>query len=69
MSEHWEITLMDLIVEKTNEDIPIDLLLLSDPSEDFISEYINSSVKFIARYDAKIVGALLLLKLDQELWK
>ena len=53
---------MNLIIEQTNEDIPIDLLLLSDPSEEVILEYINSSVKFIARYNTKIVGALLLLK-------
>jgi ribosomal protein S18 acetylase RimI-like enzyme len=53
---------MVLIVEQTNKEIPIDLLLLSDPSEEVISEYINSSVNFVARYDDKIVGALLLLK-------
>ena len=52
----------NLIVEQTDEFIPIDLLLLSDPSEEVILEYINSSEKFIARYDTKIVGALLLLK-------
>jgi len=52
---------MNLAIEQINEGIPIDLLLLSDPSEEVIFEYINSSVKFVARYDDKIVGALLLL--------
>ena len=52
----------NVIVEQTNSKIPTDLLLLSDPSEEVISEYIHQSTKFIARFDEKIVGALLLLK-------
>ena len=50
------------IVEETNETLPNDLLLLSDPSEDVIAEYIQSSIKIVARIDGKIVGVLLLLK-------
>ena len=53
---------MDLIVEQTSTDIPVDLLLLSDPSEEVIAEYINSSIHFIARFGDKIVGVLLLLR-------
>lgn len=53
---------MDVIVEQTKDSIPLDLLLLSDPSEEVIAEYIDSCVKFIATLDGKIVGALLLLK-------
>ncbi len=52
----------DVIIEQTSDAIPNDLLLLSDPSEEVIAEYIHSSIKFIARINTKIVGALLLLK-------
>lgn len=52
----------DLVIEQTKDTIPTDLLLLSDPSEEVIAEYIHLSAKFIARLDTKIVGALLLLK-------
>lgn len=52
----------EVIVEQTEEVIPVDLLLLSDPSEEVINEYIDESVKFIATLDTKIIGALLLLK-------
>ena len=54
--------MIDVIIEQTKETIPNDLLLLSDPSEDVIAEYINLSIKFIARLNSRIVGALLLLK-------
>ena len=54
--------MIDAIIEQTNDAIPIDLLLLSDPSEEVIAEYINSSIKFIAKYEDRIVGVLLLLK-------
>ncbi len=52
----------DVIIEQTKESIPNDLLFLSDPSEEVIAEYIHLSVNFVARSNAKIVGALLLLK-------
>ena len=52
----------DLVVTQTNEEIPLDLLLLSDPSEEVINEYIADCVKFIAHTNSGIVGALLLLK-------
>jgi ribosomal protein S18 acetylase RimI-like enzyme len=54
--------MMDVIVEQTNDTIPTDLLLLSDPSEEIINEYIHSCAKFTAKINNKIVGALLLLK-------
>jgi ribosomal protein S18 acetylase RimI-like enzyme len=53
---------LDILIEKTQDTIPKDLLLLSDPSEEVIAEYIDASVRFAARLDGKIVGALLLLK-------
>ena len=54
--------MIDAIIEQTNSTIPNDLLLLSDPLEEVISEYIHLSTKFIARINTKIVGALLLLR-------
>lgn len=54
--------MLDVIIEQTNDTIPIDLLLLSDPSEEVIADYIQQCAKFTARLDSKTVGALLLLK-------
>lgn len=51
-----------VIIEQTKNTIPLDLLLMSDPSEEVIAEYIDASVQFVARLDATILGALLLLK-------
>jgi len=53
---------LDIVIERTKAIIPKDLLLLSDPSEEVIAEYIDASIQFVARLDAVIVGALLLLK-------
>jgi len=52
----------DVIIEQTQDTIPLDLLLLSDPSEEVIAEYIHLTTKFIAKLDTKLVGVLLLLK-------
>lgn len=54
--------MLDVIIEQTKDPIPIDLLLLSDPSEEVIAEYIHLSTNFIAKLNTKIVGALVLLK-------
>ena len=54
--------MLDVVIEKTNDTIPSDLLLLSDPSEKVINEYIHLSTKFVARINSQIVGALVLLK-------
>ncbi len=52
----------DVIVERTEDAVPLDVLLLSDPSEEVIAEYIDASIRFIARLDTRIIGALVLLK-------
>ena len=54
--------MLDVSIEQTKDIVPSDLLLLSDPSEEVIAEYIDASVQFVALLDAEIVGALLLLK-------
>ena len=56
------IHMIDVVIEQTKDTIPTDLLLLSDPSEEVIAEYIHLSTNFIARLDTKIIGALVLLK-------
>lgn len=53
---------MEIVIEETKDRIPTDLLLLSDPSEAVVSEYIHLSNRFIARRNGEIIGALLLLK-------
>lgn len=52
----------NVVIEQTKDSIPDDLLLLSDPSEEVIAEYIHLSTAFVARLNSKIVGVLLLLK-------
>jgi ribosomal protein S18 acetylase RimI-like enzyme len=52
----------DLVIMQTTDVIPSDLLLLSDPSEKVIAEYIHSSICFIAKIETRIVGALVLIK-------
>lgn len=52
----------DVVIEQTKDAIPNDLLLLSDPSEEVIAEYIHLSTAFVARINSKIIAALLLLK-------
>ena len=54
--------MLDVIIEQTKDTIPNDLLLLSDPSEEVIAEYIHLSTNYIARLHTKIVGAVVLLK-------
>lgn len=56
------LTLLNVVIEQTTDAIPKDLLLLSDPSEEVIDEYIQISTNFIAKLNEKIVGALVLLK-------
>jgi len=54
--------MLDVAIEQTTDTIPTDLLLLSDPSEEVIREYIQLSTKFVARYNNGVIGALLLLR-------
>ena len=50
-----------IVIEQTEEVIPKDLLLLADPSEEMIAEYIHSGTTFVARLNSKIVGVLVVL--------
>jgi len=54
----------DIVIRKLRKDdkIPIELLLLADPSKDVINEYINRGTCYIALIHDEIIGAYTLLK-------
>jgi ribosomal protein S18 acetylase RimI-like enzyme len=54
----------DIVIRKLRKDdkIPIELLLLADPSKDAINEYINRGTFYIALMHDEIIGAYILLK-------
>lgn len=62
MCIEWRFRMLEVSIEQTDEVIPLDLLLLSDPSEEVINEYIHLCTKFVAKLDNTVVGALLLLR-------
>jgi ribosomal protein S18 acetylase RimI-like enzyme len=43
------------------EDLPLELLLLADPSEEIVMEYVNRGECFVAEQEKKIVGVYVLL--------
>ncbi|MGD6957202.1 GNAT family N-acetyltransferase [Rossellomorea aquimaris] len=46
---------------KTDEDLPMELLLLADPSEEIVKEYITRGECFVAELEQKMVGVYVLL--------
>jgi ribosomal protein S18 acetylase RimI-like enzyme len=46
-----------LIEEVSAADVPMELLLLADPSEDKVRSYLSGSKRFIASRDGVVVGA------------
>lgn len=59
---------MNLKISKSShaEPLPMDLLLLADPSEEMISRYIHSGEPFVAKIDEKVVGGFILLPISKE---
>lgn len=53
---------IELLTNKKN--IPFDLLKLADPSERQINSYITTGNCYIAKIDSKIVGVIILNKID-----
>jgi ribosomal protein S18 acetylase RimI-like enzyme len=43
------------------EDLPMELLLLADPSEEIVMEYVNRGECFVAEQEQKVVGVYVLL--------
>jgi ribosomal protein S18 acetylase RimI-like enzyme len=54
--------LTDIIIEQTKDEIPKDLLLLADPSDEMIAEYIHSGADFAAKINSQIIGALVVIR-------
>jgi len=48
------------------EQLPYELLLLADPSKDLVNEYLKSSDIYVARYNAEILGIVVLFPLTTE---
>ncbi|WP_374054484.1 GNAT family N-acetyltransferase [Rossellomorea sp. FM04394] len=46
---------------KTDEEHPMELLLLADPSEEIVKEYVSRGECFVAELEQKIVGVYVLL--------
>lgn len=54
---------MNLEINKAshNESLPIDLLLLADPSEELIERYRNSGESYLAKVDEELIGGFILV--------
>ncbi|WP_044640100.1 GNAT family N-acetyltransferase [Risungbinella massiliensis] len=52
---------MDIRKLELDEKPPMDLLLLADPSQKMVEEYINRGECFVAEIDRKIIGVYVLL--------
>ncbi|MGM0864192.1 MAG: GNAT family N-acetyltransferase [Bacillota bacterium] len=52
-----------MIIRKrnTDEDLPMELLLLADPSEEIVKEYVTRGECFVAELEQKMVGVYVLL--------
>ena len=57
---------MEVIIKKIEsiDEVPIDLLLLADPSIEHVRRYIDGSFIFAAIYDELTVGVVVVLRLD-----
>lgn len=55
---------MEITIEETDEKdkIPLKLLLLADPSEELINDYLDRGIKYMAKDRDTIVGAIVLLR-------
>lgn len=52
---------MNIRLLNKNEDAPMDLLLLADPSREIIEKYLNRGQCYIAEDDAEVIGVYVLL--------
>lgn len=62
---------MEVVIEKANSarDVPLDLLLLADPSKDQIEQYINNGVCLIAAVNNRIVGAVVIVAKEDSIFE
>lgn len=68
MMERAQMIKLD-IRELENADAVMDLLLLADPSEAIIREYLSDGLLFSARWDDTVVGVFVVINLGQGLWE
>jgi len=54
-----------IVTELENKDsIPYKLLLIADPSEKKVKEYVNSGKLYLCKFDDEIIGAYVLMSKD-----
>ncbi|MFB4169445.1 GNAT family N-acetyltransferase [Virgibacillus sp. JSM 102003] len=58
---------MEIQKLKSNETAPMNLLLLADPSEDLIQEYLNQGQCYVAKIDNRLVGVYILLPINSNI--
>ena len=54
-------SIMDVIIQETQADVPMELLLLADPSEELIREYLPNATVLVANHESDIVGAVVMV--------
>ena len=59
------VTVMFVVMD-TIEEVPMDLLLLADPSYQRVKAYLNSGICVVYKEDDGIVGSYILVALDTE---
>lgn len=55
---------IDIRLLNSSDSIPIDLLLLADPSVNIIRQYVSNGECYIARYNDITIGVLVLIKIN-----
>ena len=69
MKSEWFIKENKMDIRKLNkgEKLPIELLLLADPSQEIVEEYVNRGECFVAESEQQIVGVYVLLPTRPEI--
>lgn len=59
---------MEMMIKPVDKktDVPMDLLLLADPSEEMIRRYLTDGRCFIAEIDDEVIGVIILLSKNSE---
>jgi len=52
---------MEVTIQETQAEVPMELLLLADPSEHLIREYLQNATVFTAKRNSEVVGALVMV--------
>lgn len=61
---------VDIVIENINiKEVPMDLLLIADPSIEAINKYINKSKIIVAKVENLIVGAIAFVENEERLYE